>query len=212
MTLTEEVLGYHAQLLDSEAAQAWHHARGISDEAIRKFKLGVIDQPLTDEAKPYAGWFTIPYLTTTGKVIQLKVRNPREGAKPKYMKVGDDFPLEEPKSHLYNAMAAMPTLHRSDVYIVEGEYDAVVAWQAGLKAVAAPGATNWYPAWSFLFESADVILAFDGDEAGKKGSAHLEQILGKAHVNVDVRELPDGVDITDLWLAGGRGAVRDTLV
>lgn len=211
MTLTEEAEAYHAQLLANPAALAWHSTRGISDEAIRRFKLGTIDRPESVTAESYRGWHTIPYLTTTGKVIQLKARRPGDG-KPKYMKLGDDFPLEEPKAHLYNASAAMPTLHRSQVFIVEGEYDAVIAWQAGLKAVAAPGATNWYPAWTFLFEEAEVVLAFDGDAAGVKGASELERALAVAHVEVRSVDLPDGQDVSDLWAAGGREKVRSILV
>lgn len=230
MNLTQQADGYHSQLLNSDDATRWHLNRGIDVPAMRHFKLGYIETPLTKEHAGYRGWYTIPYLTTTGKVIQIKARRPADG-RPKYMKIGEDFPLDEPKAHLFNAMAAMPTLHRDDVFLIEGEYDAIIAWQAGFKAVGSPGANAWHEPWTYLFEAATVAAVYDNDglkkrpdcprvmcengcvghNAGEDGARVLEQIFMRHHIELGRRQLPEGQDLTDLWLTGGRELVRSVL-
>lgn len=206
-SLTEEALDYHGQLT-AEAVQ-WHKDRGLSDRTIRHFKLGWIEEPRSPEAKRLRSNPCIPYLTTTGKVIELRVR--KRSGKPKYLPVRRDYPLPAPKFHLFNAMQAMPTSNSDLVYVVEGEYDAMIAWQAGLKAVAVPGATQWFPSWSWLFEAARVRVVFDGDAAGCEGAEKLYADLRDKRIDCETVKLPDGMDVTDVWLAGGRSAVREAL-
>lgn len=208
MDLTQQAMAYHQQLQLSEEGKKYYVSRGISQEAIDHFLLGWISDPLSPEARGFTGCPTIPYVTTTGRVIWLKVRT---NGKPKYLVLGKDYPLPEPKVHLFNAMQAIPSITRRTVYLVEGEFDAIIAWQAGLKAVAVPGATQWYEPWSHLFMAADVRIAFDGDDPGAAGAQTLMQKLSRRRVDASIVKVPQGTDITDLWLQGGKERVLEVL-
>lgn len=202
MDLTTEALLHHQNV---DQGMDRYRDRGITDTAIEHFKLGYIADP----GHKYTGGLSIPYLTTTGKVICLKAR--LFNSKLKYVTVGQDYPLPVPKFHLFNAKAALPSPRRRQVFIVEGELDAVIGWQAGLKTVAVPGCTQWYDPWTWLFSHSEVTIAFDGDGPGEEGAAKLAGTFTKARVEHRIAVLPKGKDLTDLWLEGGRELVRSAL-
>lgn len=152
---------------------------------------------------------TIPYVTATGKVIELRVR--QLGKEPKYMPVNRDFPLPTDKFHLFNAQQAMPTSRRRTVYICEGELDAVLCVANGYKAVAVPGAGQWQRQWNFLFSEAEVRIVFDGDEAGRKGAENLASRLAQDRIEVTVLDIPDGMDISDVYIQHGPDALHRLL-
>lgn len=207
--LTTAASAYHRQLLNCPEGLEWHHNRGLTDATIRRFQLGWITDPLTPEAERNVGCPVIPYVTLSGRVVELRVR--REG-KPKYLRIGHEFPIPlEMKAHLFNARHAMPTPRSDEVFVVEGEYDCMIAVQAGLRAVAVAGVTNWNPVWCNLLTSSSVAIALDGDESGSSGAVALARTLAANRIDARVVDLPEGRDITDLWLEGGREAVRHAL-
>ena len=72
---------------------------------------------------------------------------------------------------------------RSTVYITEGETDCISLIDAALEedahtlAVAVPSATTFAEEWAQLFEGKDVILAFDGDQAGEQATRRVSGLL-----------------------------------
>lgn len=206
LTLTTECEAYYQQGQTNSLLTNYLSKRGIIPAAIEEFRLGIISTPLSAEAENCKGRLTIPYLTTSGKVIACKARS--LGAdKPKYLNLRQDYPFPEQRVHLFNAKAALPSLSRRRVHLVEGELDAIICWQAGLKAVGVPGSTQWNPAWGWLFEAAQVVICYDGDSSGAAGAKAVSKHLAKYRVEHWIHPLPDGKDINDLWLDGGREAV-----
>ena len=210
MTLTDEAMSYHLQLLSDESLMDWHHARGIGRRTIGKFCLGAIVEPLSREAGWFKGSPTIPYVAVGGKVIQLKVR--RVGVdSDKYRSVGQDFPFATQRIHLFNAQQAMPSPSDPQVFIVEGEYDAMVAVQCGLRAVAVPGIDKFNEAWVHLFKDSQPVICMDGDERGQAAAHRLAALFERRMVNARTLTMPTGQDVTDLFLAGGRDRVLEVL-
>jgi hypothetical protein len=96
----------------------------------------------------------------------------RPHGKPKY---------ESPagvSSHLYNPAGIGP--QSQQVWIAEGEFDTLSLLVAGTQAVGVLGAGNFRREWALLFESAEVTIAFDPDQAGDTHADKLMALFANA--------------------------------
>jgi DnaB-like helicase C terminal domain/Toprim-like len=85
----------------------------------------------------------------------------------------------------------------SEVYLCEGEMDAIYLNQLGYPAAAAPGAGSYQEDWNTWFESARrVYVCFDSDDAGRKGSHRTAQMIGSRSRQVEF-PIPDKAKSTD---------------
>jgi len=154
-----------------------------------------------------AGFLVIPY-TRHGRPVYLKVRPPCDKDKAERLKL----------VRFLNTSAAVPCLYNTDalagdpdkVLICEGESDTWTALSNGIAAVGTPGAKNFKAAWveDFrVFIDADgrsrVILALDGDKAGKEGSRIIAGLFRKAGLPVPLKlAIPDGKDLSEYLKEG----------
>lgn len=95
---------------------------------------------------------------------------------------------------------------RKEVFICEGEMDALYLSQLGYAACGIPGATSFQEHWSTYFDSAlRVFVVLDADKAGREGAIRIEQYLGqKARiVDLPVPEGEDSTDVTELFTRDG---------
>lgn len=87
--------------------------------------------------------------------------------------------------------------HR-EVYICEGEMDAMLLDQLGYPACAVPGAGSFQEHWKPWFENAlRVFIVLDADDAGNKGALKIQQMLGEKAKIVEL-PVPDGEVSTDV--------------
>jgi Toprim domain-containing protein len=174
--------------------------RGITGASALAFKLGIVATPMPGHEK-YAGWLSIPYLSTTGVIkIRFRCLEDHEHHKSHHGKYAD---LPGASPWLYNAAATLET--GETIAICEGELDAVTVAQQGLPAVAFPGASTWEKNshWARLFGGWDHVLVIaDGDDAGRKAATIVSDTIQQARVV----NMPDGhdsssllVDDPDMW-------------
>lgn len=190
------------------AAKIGYHGKGVSVVASMP-NAGVKGGYTRDEVREtglvsesgrefLTGRITIPYLSY-GQVLQVRGKDP----KGKYV-----TPPGEPV-RLYNEDALRGA---ESVILVEGEFDCLILQETlrlspdakarNLAVVAIPG-TQALPGgkeeFAKHFESARrVYIAFDADDAGRRGAMNVRELIGKA---ARIVELPDeGCDWTD-WLA-----------
>lgn len=163
--------------------------RGISREAAVTFRLGCVVDPLPGD-EPFTGRLAIPYLTPAG-VVQVRYRAVDDSS-PKYLgRAGD-------QTTLFNVLAFQQD---SDVIAVcEGELDTIVAWQCGIAAVGLPGATSWKRHYARAFDDYRVLVLADGDPAGRE----LGKRVASSIDNAVVISMPEGADVTDVFLWEGR--------
>lgn len=93
-----------------------------------------------------------------------------------------------------------------EVYICEGEFDAMYLDQMGFPAVGIPGATNFQEHWGTWFEGASkVFVCLDADEAGQRGASRIESIIGKRAriVELPVPDDQKSTDITEYFTRDG---------
>ncbi len=183
--------------------------RGLNEDTIKYHQLGFI-------AGGYKEWkriantqvpcgILIPWIAD-GHVWALKVR--RSAGEPKYSQVGGG----RISSSLYLAdeiQLGYPAL------ILEGEFDALLAWRWGrvfASALAIPSASHWridarwYPT---LLGIPLILTRMDDDPAGHKAAAGLQGI-SKRMVPVSVPSGHKG--LTEFILADGPNAFVDWLV
>lgn len=150
----EKAERYHRILIEQGRGDLdYLSARGLPLDLVTKYKLGVCDDL-------YPGRLSIPYLRGEG-VIWFNYRA-LNGETPKYKAPGE--------KHLYNTAALDLADETGEIFIAEGEFDAIVATEHyGLPAVAIPGATQWTgnKHWRELFVGYPrVWVLADPDDAG----------------------------------------------
>jgi DNA primase len=177
-----------------ERVAAYLSNRGITKEAAHIHRLGYVgsDNPADTE---YAGRISIPYITVTS-VVDLRFRAV-DDVKPKYLSRAGA------KTRLYNVTDLMK--ESTTLYVCEGEIDTItVSTLCGLPSVGVPGANNWQNHFKLLMQDyAKIVVLCDGDEAGRQ----FGKTICKEVDNAIAISMPDGMDVNDLYVSGGREAV-----
>lgn len=181
--------------LDAHAEpREWLEARGLAKETWEAFGIGYVAKPGAGHGK-YRNRIAIPYLDGRERIRGWRFRSLVPNADHKYLS-----PYKQP-AHIF----AVRATDHPKVIVTEGEFDAMVCWQLGFRACALPGAAIWKPQWKWLFRNAEeVVIALDGDDAGRKGRNKVWRDIDKVS-NARVAELPSGKDITDMFLADPSG-------
>lgn len=201
--LEEATQTYVEQL--SDEAREYLAGRGLTEETVASNLLGVAGDPLPGHEK-YRGRLVIPYITPAG-VVTIRFRT-LDGTEPKYLS------MSGAGTRLYNVAA----LHTGAPFIAicEGEFDALALTQAGLPAVAYPGASTWEPHFTRCFADFETVYVIGDndvkrDEEGallpNPGQRAAEQLcvkLGPRAINVTP---PPNVDVNEWLLRDGREVV-----
>lgn len=198
---------YLARATEEYAAKLDHvtpylESRGIWRDTAERWQLGYVETPLPGH-EDFVGRLAIPYLTPAGplciKFRCVEAHDCKSAGCVKY--------LGEPNE---NRLFGVWNFRHDDlvIHVCEGELDAIVATQAGVRAVGVPGATQWRPYWDHLFEGYDeVVLLRDGDAAGRKMS---ETLMGRLP-NCRTVRMPEGEDVSSFVLANGGDALRERI-
>jgi len=182
-----EIMQYHKNLMKNEKLlkelMDWWK---ISIETIKKFKLGVAKNK--NKHKKVINWVTIPTFTYN-EIVNVKYRSWRGEAKEFKREYGG-------KSDLFNLDNVNKNL--KFVILTEGEKDAIIATDAGLKNVIGltGGADTFLDTWFDFFEPFErILLCMDEDRAGKRGLLKISKRLGVERCKYI--KLPDGMDVAD---------------
>lgn len=197
------------------AAKDYLHKRGLSDEDINKFRIGLsLDEPDTLknilEKKGYTtkvsedlglvnnidgkffdvfrGRIMFPLYDTEGHVIGYSARIYRGEAIAKYINTKETY-LYKKGNYLYNYHLAKNEAKRSKkLIIVEGQMDAIRLYINGVKNVVALMGTALTKEQIELIKRlrCEVILGLDGDEAGKTATLKNGEILTQNNITVQV--------------------------
>ena len=187
----EVLLGNSALL---KALSDW---RGFSEETIKHFELGYYQK--VDESGEVKEYLVIPH-KFGGKYYNAKLRS-WVGHPKEFVRIPNQPTI------LFNAdvLESRPKC----VLITEAELDAIAAWEAGIKNVVAltAGCKGGIPSTFIpLFDPLEkIIIAFDGDDAGRAGAFRLAKQLGLHRCwLVDFGE---GYDLNDYFRLFGRNAL-----
>lgn len=182
----EDVLRWQKILQDSSSALGYLSSRGIAHrETLAKYFIGYDGSRITIPIYDLDGNVVNVRRMATGKVSRGKVINIR----------GTDAGLWPLK--VFSDGDAGPT------YICAGETDCLSALIQGRKAITGTGGEGyWNDSWSPLFAGQDVIIAYDGDKAGRLGATKVAASLKKYVSSILIADIPDGEDINSLHCQG----------
>lgn len=183
-SLESEVQKIFRNTHESEVVRDYFNNRGISNNSINKFMLGI------GELGGHKG-FVIPIFDKDGKLAYLKIRRtPDDDRSEDIVKaLGKGKPI--PKYRVYPDGAKVLLVGEdqlmkstsTDVLICEGELDRIIAIQEGVKmpvVCGGGGALTFKDEWiDSLKNMRNIYICMDKDKAGKDGAEKLMQRLAE---------------------------------
>ena len=147
----------------------------------------------------FAGRAIFPWLNVSGKVVAFggrKLDAATKGVQQKYVN-SPDSEIYHKERELYGIFQAKKAIVKEDcVYMVEGYTDVIAMHQCGLENVVANSGTalsNYQIRLLHRF-TPNIVLLYDGDEAGIHAAMRGTDMLLQEGMNVKVLLLPDGDD------------------
>lgn len=149
------------------SAKEW---RGISPRVMKKFKV-------EENSKGSERVLSFPYRNASGQVAFSKMR----GA------ITKDFTAVGKGGEALFGMSLFPVDSGRTLTILEGEADCLAAYQVlgekfatvSLKNGAASARKDCEKAYDYLMGFKNILICFDNDEAGKKATEEVCQLLGR---------------------------------
>ncbi len=215
---------YYKVLKTNRPAREYLLQRGISQETIREFGLGYACEDwsrLTDflttkgftmaemldsglvlasENKRYYDRFRdrimFPIVNPRGQIVGFGGRLMATGQNgPKYLN-SPETPIFSKSYELYNLNHCKNFLDAGQILIVEGYMDVISLYEKGIRNTVAALVTAFTPFHGKILKRYDneVIIAFDGDSAGKSATEKAMNILKKTGLNVKILNLPINED------------------
>ena len=147
----------------------------------------------------FAGRAIFPWLNVSGKVVAFggrKLDAATKGVQQKYVN-SPDSEIYHTERELYGIFQAKKAIVKEDcVYMVEGYTDVIAMHQCGLENVVANSGTalsNYQIRLLHRFTQ-NIVLLYDGDEAGIHAAMRGTDMLLQEGMNIKVLLLPDGDD------------------
>lgn len=225
-----------------ETARAHLASRGVSEEMARRVGLGYALpawQDLTDRlaregidprdaveaglivsrdgGRPghydvFRGRLMVPIRDADGRVIAFGGRI-LQGDDPRKYVNSRETPLYRKSETLYGLDVARPALRaRAEAVLVEGYFDAIALWQAGVDNAVALCSTALTAAHLSRLQRLGVeslVLLLDGDEAGQRAALRLAGPILATGLAARVITLPDGHDPDTFVREHGVAAYRE---
>ena len=147
----------------------------------------------------FSGRAIFPWLNVSGKVVAFggRVLDARtKGVAQKYVN-SPDSEIYHKERELYGIFQAKRAIAKEDcVYMVEGYTDVIAMHQCGLENVVANSGTalSVYQIRLLHRFTQNIVLLYDGDEAGIHAAMRGTDMLLSEGMNIKVLVLPDGDD------------------
>ncbi|MCR4852147.1 MAG: DNA primase [Prevotella sp.] len=147
----------------------------------------------------FAGRVIFPWLGLSGKVVGFggrKLDQATKGVQQKYVN-SPDSEIYHKEQQLYGIYQAKKAIARENcVYMVEGYTDVISMHQCGIENVVANSGTalSFHQIRMLHRFTSNIVLLYDGDEAGIHAAMRGTDMLLQEGMNVKVLVLPDGDD------------------
>lgn len=152
---------------------------------------------------------TFPIQDVRGRIVGFGGRALGDG-EPKYLN-SPETPVFRKREGFYGFPSALEPIRRADrVVVVEGYFDQIALDRAGLpEAVATCGtALSEEHARNLRRRTRNVVLLFDGDEAGRRAALRGLELLLPHGLRVRAAALPAGEDPDSLLASQGAESLR----
>ena len=189
-------LGYSLNQKDAFVKDAL--AKGYKTEYLYKTGLAIEheNQPPIDR---FRGRVMFPWISLSGKVLGFggRVLDARtKGVDVKYMN-SPESEIFSKRNELYGIYQAKQAIVKADCcYLVEGYTDVISMHQSGVENVVSSSGTSLTSGQIRLIKrfTSNIVILYDGDEAGIKASLRGIDLFLAEGMNVKVLLFPDGDD------------------
>lgn len=184
------VKDWHAALLKDPVRVKWFwDKRGLTLATLKTYMLGWDGER-----------YTIPVWDAEGNLVNVRRYKPNAPAQYKMLGITGHNTMRIFNPHVFNK--------GKTIYLCEGELDCLLLLQHGFNATTiTSGVGNWDPSWTGLFAGEDVILVYDNDVAGAKGTQKIGRLLLSVEARVRTVTWPEGFknkgDVTDYIVEDG---------
>jgi DNA primase len=154
---------------------------------------------------------TFPIRDARSRIVGFGGRAVQADQEPKYLNTPES-PLFRKRESFYGLSDALEAIRRRErCVIAEGYFDRIALAEAGLpEALATCGtALGSEHARQLRRRTHEVVLIFDGDEAGQRAVRRALEVLLPAGLRVRAAALPDGEDPDSLRAGRGDEALRE---
>ncbi|SIS66584.1 DNA primase [Alicyclobacillus vulcanalis] len=208
-TMANYQLGYAPP--SGRAVMSFLQQRGFSPEELLACGLAVdLGGEWVDR---FRGRVIVPIADGRGQIVAFGARALHDSVKPKY--------LNSPEYELFHKGRMLFNLHRArrairqerKALLLEGYMDVLAVAQAGIEwAVATLGTSLTEEQARLLKADCDrVVIAYDGDEAGRKATVRAIEVLEHVGITPVVLRLGDGMDPDEFIRAHGARAFERML-
>lgn len=210
-------------------AKSYLHNRGIDDELIKHFKIGLSlkeqdglvnllvkkNYSIKDisliglsnmDKDLYINRIMFPLFNTNGDTIGFSGRIYNMKSDSKYINTRETLIFKKGEN-LYNYHLAKDEARKEkSLIVVEGFMDVIRLYSIGVKNVVALMGTSLTKEQTTLIKrtSTNIILMLDGDNPGKKAIVNVGQILEEENLRVNVVALPEELDPDEYILKYGK--------
>lgn len=210
-------------------AKSYLHNRGIDDELIKHFKIGLSLKTqnglvslllkknynikdisligLSNMDKDlYINRIMFPLFNTNGDTIGFSGRIYNMKSDSKYINT-KETPIFKKGENLYNYHLAKDEARKEKfLIVVEGFMDVIRLYSIGVKNVVALMGTSLTKEQLTLIKrvSSNIILMLDGDDPGKKAIINVGQMLEEEKLKVNVVALPENLDPDEYIIKYGK--------
>ncbi len=173
-------------------------------------KCGLIRQNKSDGYYDYfRNRIMFPIFNIRGDIVGFGGRV-IDNSMPKYLN-SPETPVFNKSNILYGLNFARKNIKDRQIILVEGYMDVIALHQAGFKNVVASLGTSLTGYQGKLLKKYcdEIIVCFDGDEAGEKATIRSLEILDEAGCQFRVMILPDKKDPDEFIKIHGRGKFQE---
>jgi DNA primase len=151
------------------------------------------------------------------EIAALKISGPTPGgadaAPAKYIN-SPESPIYTKGEHLFGLHQARQAVRQAgEAILVEGNFDVVALHARGVETAVAPLGTAFTPAQAKLLKrfAPNVVVLFDGDNAGRKATRASRGPCREGGLSAKVASLPNGVDPDDFVRKHGKDGLARLL-
>jgi hypothetical protein len=189
----DDTIAAWVDTLLSGTRKAFLNRRGLQDATLKEASIGW-------NPNYGGGRITIPIYSPEGQLLNVRCYKPR---------AVKDKMIWHRKGHTQSLYGMQDITHDDHVvYLMEGEWDRLLAKQDGFPAVThTAGAATFLPEWGEYFRDKTVIVAYDNDDGGRDGREKALAVLKHFAECVVFVDLPEeGTDYTDFRVKMGKSA------
>lgn len=207
--ITDEAIE-HFQL--GLAGEAWNgliryaQTKDLSEEDLSRAGLAILSEKKGNYFDRFRQRLMIPIINLSQKPIAFGGRTLKKGEPAKYVN-SPETPLYSKSNVLYGLNFAKDDIRTAGAaIIVEGYFDVISLWQAGVTNVVASSGTAFSAQQARLLArfADEVYLFFDADSAGRQAALRSVDALYDAGLEVKVMTPPKGEDPDSVAAEFGR--------